>query len=80
MMFLSQRPFIPPGSLRFILSPSLLVHQSAQIDFGAVLDRVGLRHLVAALDRVAPWDRELTNEELQQLVLARMLIASLLGS
>ena len=75
MMFLSQRPFIPPGSLRFILSPSLLVHQSAQIDFGAVLDRVGLRHLVAALDRVALWDRELTNEELQQLVLARMLIA-----
>jgi putative ATP-binding cassette transporter len=57
------------------LSPSPLVHQLAQINFGAVLDRVGLRHLVAALDRVAPWDRELTNEELQQLVLARMLIA-----
>jgi putative ATP-binding cassette transporter len=75
MMFLSQRPFIPPGSLRDVLSPLSLEHQSAQIDFVKVLDRVGLSHLAEGLDRVARWDRELTNEELQQLVLARMLIA-----
>src|SRR5262249_35360289 len=75
MMFLSQRPFVPPGSLRLVLSPSLLDQPPAQIDFGAVLNRVGLGHLVEGLDRVARWDRELTNEELQQLVLARMLIA-----
>ena len=38
------------------------------------MSKVGLRHLAEALDRVARWDRELTNEELQQLIFARMLI------
>jgi putative ATP-binding cassette transporter len=74
MMFLSQRPFLPPGSLRFILSHSLLEHESARINFEPILNRVGLGHLADALDHVARWDRELTNEELQQLVFARMLI------
>jgi vitamin B12/bleomycin/antimicrobial peptide transport system ATP-binding/permease protein len=74
MMFLSQQPFIPSGSLRFILGHSLPENESAQIDFKSILNRVGLRHLAEALDRVARWDRELTNEELQQLIFARMLI------
>ena len=74
IMFLAQRPFLPQGSLRSVMTYSGHELTVGDAKLGSVLDRTGLGYLANSLDRVGRWDRELTNEEQQQLVLARMLI------
>ncbi|MCW2309046.1 ABC transporter ATP-binding protein/permease [Rhodobium gokarnense] len=73
-VFLAQRPFVPPGSIRTILTYTNGVHPMDDDDMKAALKRVGLGHLGDALDRVERWDRELTNQDRQLLALARVLL------
>lgn len=74
MFFLSQPPYISPGSLRAVLSyPSPPVAFTDAQLFGA-LDRLGLSYLAPQLDRVAPWENELSNDEQQSLAFARLLL------
>jgi putative ATP-binding cassette transporter len=74
MMFLSQRPFIPNGSLREILSYPSAGRAHSDAEIVAALKRTGLEQLTGALDRVHRWDRELIVEEQQKLAFARILL------
>ena len=74
VMFVPQRPYLPLGSLRDnVTYPAA----SKCLDDDAVcaaLERVGLDHLMPALDREERWDKELNPEHQQRLVLARLLL------
>jgi putative ATP-binding cassette transporter len=74
MMFLPNRPYLPPGTLREVVaypSPPGL-HGDAAI--AETLRSLDLQHLVGALDRAGRWDRELPLDEQQRLVLARAVL------
>ena len=74
MFFMSQPPYIPPGSLRTVLSypaPPVAFTDSELI---AALDRMRLSYLSPELDRVARWDSELGGDEQQNLAFARLLL------
>lgn len=71
--FLSQRPYVPHGTLRDALTPSP-ARAPSDSRLVELLTRVGLAHLAPALDRVERWDRELTLGELQRLSYARLLL------
>jgi putative ATP-binding cassette transporter len=73
-MFVPQRSYLPLGSPRDAVTYPAA---SGRFDDDAVwtaLDRVGLGHLTPALDREERWDKELSMEEQQRLVLARVLL------
>ena len=74
-MFLSQRPFLPPRSLRSVLTYAGTDQERAISDLVAALARVGLDHLAGSLEHTSRWDHELTNEEQQRLIFARVLLA-----
>jgi putative ATP-binding cassette transporter len=74
MMFMPQRPYLPPGTLR-----AAVTYPAApdRFDDGAVrtaLERVDLGHLLPALDRTERWDRQLPLDEQQRLAIARLLL------
>jgi putative ATP-binding cassette transporter len=71
--FLSQRPYVPRGSLRQALSLSATA-EASDADMTAALTRVGLGHLAQSLDRVEPWDKVLAINELHRLACARLLL------
>lgn len=73
MMFLSQRSFLPPGTLRSILNHTG-GRKLSDSELGDILTRVGIGQLATSLDRVERWDRDLNSEELQRVILARMLV------
>ncbi len=74
VMFVPRQPYVPLGTLRAALAyPS---PETAFIDeeLVAVLQRASLDRLSSSLDRIARWDKELTDEEQQCLVLTRVLL------
>ena len=73
IVFLSERPYVPRGSLRDALTLSA---QSKQTDseLGEILRRVGLGHLSHSVDRIERWDHELTIGDLHRLSYARLLL------
>ncbi|MBK0397845.1 ABC transporter ATP-binding protein/permease [Limibaculum sp. M0105] len=73
-MFLSQRPFVPAGTLRRALTcwPSHKPCDDARL--AAALERAGLGHLASSLDRVERWDRDLTASEQERIGYARLLV------
>jgi putative ATP-binding cassette transporter len=74
IMFMPQRPYMPPGALReTLVYPSPAAAFSDQ-DLIAACDRVALGRLSSQLDRSANWDNELTNDEAQRLAFARLLL------
>jgi putative ATP-binding cassette transporter len=73
MMFMPQRPYLPPGTLRAALSyPAEASRFDASV--GAALERVDLAHLAPSLDRDERWDRKLSLDEQQRLAFARLLL------
>jgi putative ATP-binding cassette transporter len=74
MMFLTQRPYIPLGTLREALTypaqgdafPNAKVHE--------VLEFVGLGRLVPKLDVEDAWEHVLSGDERQRVVFARVLL------
>jgi len=72
VMFVPRNPYIPPGTLRAALSYPLPEAAYADADLLAALESGGLGHLSNSLDRSARWDRELTDDEQQCLVFARL--------
>src|ERR1700733_676177 len=74
VMFVPRPPFVPLGTLR-----GALAYPSPKTDYTdeeiiAVLQAAGLSRLSSSLDRIARWDRELTEDEQQCLVFARLLL------
>ena len=74
VMFVPRHPYVPLGTLRGALAyPS---HETAYTDeqIIAALQSAGLNRLSSSLDRIARWDRELTEDEQQCLVFTRLLL------
>jgi putative ATP-binding cassette transporter len=74
IIFLPQKTYIPPGSLRDVLAYPAEASEFAQTDFVRALERTNLSHLVPMLDRDMRWDKELTADEEQHLSFARLLL------
>jgi putative ATP-binding cassette transporter len=73
-IFLPQKSFVPAGSLRDVLSYPADPSSFMEVNFVQALERTNLNHLVASLDHVARWDKELTVDEQQHLAFARLLV------
>lgn len=74
VMFVSQRPYIPPGALREALAYPFPASRFAREDFTKALVRLGLAYLSEDLDRAARWSRELSSDEQQKFAFARLLL------
>jgi len=70
--FIPRRPYVPPGTLRAALAYPAPETAYADSDLAAAIESVRLGHLTGSLDRVARWDRELSEEEQQRLSFARL--------
>lgn len=72
VVFMPSTPYFPPGDLR-----GAIVYPQDRKSFSdavliEVLQRAGLERLATSLDRVARWDRILTDDEQQSLAFARV--------
>jgi vitamin B12/bleomycin/antimicrobial peptide transport system ATP-binding/permease protein len=74
IMFMSQRPYLPAGTLRAALAYPAPVSAFPDEAFDAALERMALAHLSPELDRSRRWDRELSSDEQQKLPFARLLL------
>jgi putative ATP-binding cassette transporter len=74
MMLMPSRPHLPLGSLRAGASYPAAPERFDHTAVATALERVGLRHLQAVLDREERWDKELSLEEQQRLAFARLLL------
>jgi putative ATP-binding cassette transporter len=74
IMYISRTAYLPPGTLREVLTyPSTVEPLSTQA-FADALSRLGLARLVPQLDSAQHWDQVLTEDEQQGLVFARVLL------
>jgi putative ATP-binding cassette transporter len=74
VLFMPQHPYLPPGSLR-----ATVAYPSAPASFDdaavrAALERLGLGHLGATLDRIAIWNKDVPLDEQQRIAFARLLL------
>jgi putative ATP-binding cassette transporter len=74
MLFLSQRPYLPLGTLRSALCYPDPEGRFDDTRLREVLAQVGIAHLAARLDEVAPWEQQLSGHEQQLLAFARALL------
>lgn len=77
-MFVPERPYLPPGTLRELLLPASRESAISEADIHAVLSELRLDHLVeraSGLDAEQHWDSLLSLGEQQLLALARVLLA-----
>jgi vitamin B12/bleomycin/antimicrobial peptide transport system ATP-binding/permease protein len=74
VMFVPRHPYVPLGTLRGALAYPSPENTYTDEQLNAVLDSAGLNRLCSSLDRIARWDRELTEDEQQCLVFSRLLL------
>lgn len=75
VLFLSQKPYLPLGSLRHVLYyPSLPPESPEDERLRQVLAQVQLAHLSDQLDTQAPWAQRLSLGEQQRIAFARLLL------
>ena len=74
VMFVPRQPYVPLGKLRAALAYPSPETAFKDEELAAMLQRAGLERLSSSLDQIARWDKELTDEEQQYLVLARVLL------
>jgi vitamin B12/bleomycin/antimicrobial peptide transport system ATP-binding/permease protein len=74
MMFMPQRPYLPPGTLRVAVSYPAEPGRFDDAAIRAALERVELGHLAPSLDDEDRWDRKLQLDEQQRLAFARLLL------
>jgi putative ATP-binding cassette transporter len=74
MLYLPRTPYLPPGSLREVLAYPMTVDHFDAGSFEVALARLGLAHLVPALDASQRWDRDLNEDEQHSLIFARALL------
>jgi putative ATP-binding cassette transporter len=72
--YMPRRPYLPPGTLSAVLAYPLKVEHFSAQKFADALDRLGLRRLAPMLDVPRRWDRELSEDEQQGLMFARLLL------
>lgn len=74
LVFLLQRPYIPPGTLRHALLYPATEQKAADEKLHDALKRCGLSRLVGHLDDEEAWSHALSGGEQQRLAFARLLI------
>ena len=74
LLVLPQRPYLPAGSLRRVVSYPDADDRHNAGEIAAALHKVDLGHLAARLDEEAPWDRTLSGGEKQRLAFARVFL------
>jgi vitamin B12/bleomycin/antimicrobial peptide transport system ATP-binding/permease protein len=74
VMFVPRHPYVPLGTLRGAVAYPSPETAYADDQIIAVLQSAGLNRLTSSLDRIARWDRELTDDEQQCLVFTRLLL------
>jgi len=74
MLFVPQRPYLPLGSLRAVVSYPAPEGTVPEERIREALRLLGLGHLGARLDDVEPWDQQLSGHEQQRLSMARVLL------
>jgi putative ATP-binding cassette transporter len=72
MMFLPERPYVPPGTLRAALAYPRAEAEYEDAAIARALADVGLDHLRPLLDTTDRWDRRLNENEKQSLAFARV--------
>lgn len=71
--FLPQKPYIPKGSLRRVLSyPGSVIDDDQRL--ACVLEKIGLARLASSLDSERPWDKTLSGGEMQRIAACRVLL------
>lgn len=73
-MFLSQRPYLPLGSLRRAIYYPQPVPENESADLRELLERFGIGRLADRLDEVDDWSRILSLGEQQRLAFIRILL------
>jgi vitamin B12/bleomycin/antimicrobial peptide transport system ATP-binding/permease protein len=74
VMFMTRRPYVPLGKLRAALTYPSRETAYQDEELVAALESTGLNRLSSSLDRIARWERELTDDEQQWLVFTRALL------
>ena len=74
VMFVARQPYVPLGTMRAALAYPSPQNAYKDEELIASLQSAGLERLSGSLDRIARWDKELTDEEQQCLVLTRILL------
>jgi putative ATP-binding cassette transporter len=72
MMFLPERAYVPPGTLRAALAYPRAAGDYADAAIAGALEEVGLGRLRPLLDTADRWDRRLNENEKQRLAFARV--------
>jgi putative ATP-binding cassette transporter len=73
ILYAPRTPYFPPGTLREVLAYPKPTSAFQTDACSAALARVGLGRLTPLLDATQRWDRELNEDELQALALARVI-------
>jgi putative ATP-binding cassette transporter len=74
MLFLPQRPYLPIGVLRDVVSYPMPAHGVADGTLREALEVVGLPELAGRLDEAAHWALQLSPGEQQRIAFARALV------
>jgi len=74
VMFMPRQPYVPLGTLRAALAYPSPATAYKDEELLGVLQSASLERLSLSLDRIARWDRELTDDEQQYLVIARIVL------
>jgi vitamin B12/bleomycin/antimicrobial peptide transport system ATP-binding/permease protein len=72
--YVPRKPYLPPGTLSEVLAYPLKMENFTAQAFTDALERLGLRHLVPMLALPKRWDLELSDDEQQSVVFARLLL------
>ncbi len=73
MLYMPRTPYFPPGTLREVLAYPKPTSAFASQACSDALARVGLERLIPHLDSPERWDRDLNEDELHALALARVI-------
>jgi putative ATP-binding cassette transporter len=74
VMFLPERAYVPPGSLRTALCYPCATHEFDEAATARALAAVGLERLQPLLDTTERWDQRLNDDEKQSLAIARVIL------
>ncbi|MFT3987860.1 ABC transporter ATP-binding protein/permease [Aestuariivirga sp.] len=74
IMFVPQRAYVPPGTLRACVSYPKPGDAYPDKDIRTALTDVGLERLIPSLDRYDRWDRQLSENDKQMLSFARLVL------
>jgi putative ATP-binding cassette transporter len=73
-LYMPRTPYLPPGTLREVLAYPLQTGKFDTPAFANALTKMGLDHLVGALETTQRWDHELNEDEQQRLAFARVVL------